>query len=158
MIAKFFKETAEPEQELILWGKSFGVATSIYTAMNNSDLFDLCVFESGFTSGPEAIAHNVNRFTCCLGRLFAAVTSISWRSIDRIEYLKQPILFVSGTADKTVPNWMTHKLHKAAINSKNARIYEIEGAGHNRLWIHPNATDYWDVIENFLAQNTTNKN
>ena len=149
-MAKYFMTKVQPGQELILWGKSFGVATAIYLAMHNGNMFDKYIFESGFTSAPDAIAHNVNRFTCCLGRLFASVTSISWRSIDRIQHLKQPILFATGTADTTVPGRMSKELCEAAVNSSHARLYEVEGAGHNRLWCHPKATDYWEQLEDFL--------
>ena len=33
-----------------------------------------------------------------------------------------------------VPHWMSHKLRDAAKNSKT-KLFEIEGGGHNRLWI-----------------------
>ena len=119
--------------------------------MNNGNLFDKYVFESGFTSAKDAIAHNANRFTCCLGRLFAGVSSISWRSIDRVQYLKQPILFITGTEDKTVPARMSKELQNAAINSPDTQLYEVEGAGHNRLYAHPGLKDYWGPIDEFLG-------
>ena len=62
-------------------------------------------------------------------------------------------MFITGTADKTVPAWMSTELHKAATNSKHTRLFRIEGGGHNRLWNFNGGIEYWDKIEDFLNWN-----
>ena len=54
-ITDFVKKIAKPDQELILFGKSFGGAASIFSAMNNPGLFKIIVLESTFTSIPDCI-------------------------------------------------------------------------------------------------------
>ena len=107
------------------------------------------MLESGFTSAPDAVRHNVNsRIPCKLGCLIPACCTISWRSIDRIGSVTAPILFITGTADKTVPCWMSTALKDAAVSSKYTQLYEIPGGTHNRLWAF--APDYWTHVEEFL--------
>ena len=76
-IATYVKRIAKPDQEIILWGKSFGVAASIYCAMNNPDLFKYIVLDSGFTSILDMIkTARGDTFKCKLGYLFALVCPI----------------------------------------------------------------------------------
>ena len=54
-IGDFFKKKAQPDQELLLFGKSFGGAASILCALHHPNLFKLIVLESTFTSFPDCI-------------------------------------------------------------------------------------------------------
>ena len=103
-IIDYVKTVAKPDQQLILFGRSFGAATAIYGAINNPGMFDKIILEGAFTSFKDCVAHIA---PCKLGYLFACACKAQWRTIDIISQVKEPILFVSGDGDKIVPCWMS---------------------------------------------------
>lgn len=52
-----------------------------------------------------------------LGRIKFLILRNYWMSINTIENLRMPILFVTGDRDELVPHEMTMKLHEKANNS-----------------------------------------
>ncbi len=57
-----------------------------------------------------------------------------------------PLVIVHGTADRNVPIEQARRLHRAA---PDARLVEIEGAGHELMFLHPEAV--MDAIEDVQA-------
>ena len=92
-------------------GKSFGCATAIYLAINHRGMFHKIILESGFTTAKDTVKFNVNeRVPCKLGCLIPSACTISWRSIDRIDKVEEPILFITGLDDNIVPSFMSNEL------------------------------------------------
>ena len=56
----------------------------------------------------------------------------SFRSIDKINMVRCPVLIVHGTDDGNIPLWHGEKLYDAANEPK--RLVTVEGAGHNDLY------------------------
>lgn len=52
----------------------------------------------------------------------------------RYEELRVPLVIVHGTADRNVPIEQARRLHRAA---PDARLMEVEGAGHELMFVHP---------------------
>ncbi len=56
-----------------------------------------------------------------------------YRSIDRIDEINMPLVWIHGTADELIPYTMGEKLFDAAKKPKSPRA--IEDGGHNNLWM-----------------------
>ena len=95
-IVEYFEKQTGGFDEVILWGKSFGCATSIYMTMKNPKVFSHIILETGFTSARNVMKQRL-RFG--IGHLAAVISTVNWPSIDRIGKLKQPILFIVGNKD-----------------------------------------------------------
>jgi len=55
-----------------------------------------------------------------------------YRSIDRIDRINMPLIWIHGTKDELIPFAMGRRLFDAAKNPKTA--FPIKDAGHNDLW------------------------
>ena len=130
-ISDYVKKVVKPDQQLILFGRSFGAATAICEAVNNPEMFDKIILEGAFTSFKDCVKHIA---PCKLGYLFACACKAEWRSIDIIDQVKEPILFITGDNDKIVPSWMSRQMQCAATNSKYTQLYVLEGSKHGHLW------------------------
>jgi uncharacterized protein len=95
-------------------------------ALRHPDAAGLIV-ESSFTSIRELVAHR-NLFW-----MFPIDFMLTQRfeSIKKIPRLKMPVLFIHGTADLTVPSFMSQKLYAAAPEPKTLIL--VPGAGHNDM-------------------------
>lgn len=144
-IAEYINQIKGEYDEVILWGKSFGGATSIYMAVNTDIKFKHIILESAYTSMKEVVK---NYLPCKLGLLFSFHFKGSWVNIDLIDRVNAPILFVTGTKDKLVPKWMSDKLFLKVKNFGKSDLIEIEGGGHNRLWVHDK--EFFNKIEEKL--------
>ena len=49
-----------------------------------------------------------------------------WRSIDRIDKVEEPILFITGIEDRIVPSFMSVELKEKATNAAYTELFEIE--------------------------------
>jgi abhydrolase domain-containing protein 13 len=54
-------------------------------------------------------------------------------SIDKIQFIASPILFISGLADTLVPPTHTLRLHNKC-GSTIKRLFQIVGGSHNDTW------------------------
>lgn len=57
-----------------------------------------------------------------------------FKSIDKIKQVKEPVLFLHGTEDKTVDISHAERLYEATAGPK--KFVKIENAGHNDLYDH----------------------
>ena len=71
-----------------------------------------------------------------------------WRSIDRIDKVEEPILFITGIEDRIVPSFMSVELKEKATNAAYTELFEIENLGHNGLW--KKHKGYWDRVDQYL--------
>ena len=150
-MANFFREISKDYEQHILMGKSFGCATSIYLAINYKGMFHKIILESGFTSAQATVKYNCDeRIPCKLGCLIPLCCTISWRSIDRIDKVEEPILFITGIEDRIVPAFMSHELKAKATSATYTELFEIEGLGHNGLW--KKHEGYWERVEKYLQR------
>ena len=68
--------------ETILWGKSFGCATSIVSHLKARYLHEKLILESPFTSVKDVFRSYVP--CCCFNRIIASLVHIKWANKERI--------------------------------------------------------------------------
>ncbi|CDN11718.1 hypothetical protein RintRC_1611 [Richelia intracellularis] len=112
--------------QMVIYGHSLGRAVAIDLAKKCPDAAGLIV-ESSFTSIRQVISHR-NSFG-----LFPVELILTQRfeSIAKVPRLQMPVLFIHGTADVTIPYFMSQRLYNAAPNPKELLL--IAGAGHNDI-------------------------
>jgi fermentation-respiration switch protein FrsA (DUF1100 family) len=111
-------ELKTPPERIILHGRSLGGAISIDLASRRK-----CggiIVESSFISA------------------FRVITKISiypfdkFTSLDKINQVQSPVLFIHGTTDSLIPLWHSEKLFEAANEPKS--FFSVENAGHNDVF------------------------
>ena len=110
--------------KIFIYGHSMGGAIAIDLALKQPEAAGLIV-ESSFTSIREMVAYR-NLF-----RIFPVNLILTQRfeSLQKVPQLKLPVLFIHGTADTTVPSFMSQKLYHAAPEPK--RLFLVQAADHN---------------------------
>ncbi|MDP5338641.1 MAG: lysophospholipase, partial [Nodularia sp. (in: cyanobacteria)] len=102
-----------PPGRIFIYGHSMGGAIAIDLAIKHPEAAALIV-ESSFTSIADMVDYR-NLF-----RIFPVNLILTQRfeSIKKVPQLKMPVLFIHGTADTTVPSFMSQKLYHAAPEPK----------------------------------------
>jgi uncharacterized protein len=138
------KDKKIPPSQILIYGHSLGGAIAIDLAAKYPDAAGLIV-ESTFTSIIQVIDY---RNTFWMFPVDLILTQ-GFESIDKVSKLKMPILFIHGTADSTIPAFMSEQLYNAAPEPK--QLILIDGAGHNNV---ANAAPYQYVqgVKSFLEE------
>lgn len=125
-------------ERVVYHGESLGAAVAIELALEQPPA--AMVLRSPFTSMAAMVRAHYPLVPPALLR-------DRWPSLDRIDDLAVPMLFVGGTADRIVPLAQTRALHDAAENP--AALLVIEDAGHNDpALLH--GTEMIEGIDEFL--------
>jgi len=117
--------TMYDENQIILYGRSFGTGIVCGLAANNTPR--KVILESPFSS---AVALGKHRFP---------ILPVGWLSNYRFpsdEYVKKitcPIYVFHGTEDKVIPYKYAKKLFEAIPEGIEKKMYTIEGGSHNYL-------------------------
>jgi len=133
-------------QQIFIYGHSLGGAVAIDLAVKQHTAAGLIV-EGTFTSVREVIDYrNVFRsFPIDL------ILNQRFESIKKLTQLKMPVLLIHGTADATVPSFMSQKLYAVAPEPK--KLILVEGAGHNDL-AKLVGKQYLQWVEEFVQKST----
>ena len=110
--------------QMVIYGHSLGGAVAIDLAKKCPDAAGLIV-ESSFTSIRDVITHRSD-FSMFPVKL---ILTQRFASITKVSRLQIPTLFIHGTADVTIPYFMSQKLYNAVTKPKELLL--ISGAGHN---------------------------
>ncbi len=110
--------------KIFIFGHSLGGAIAIDLALQHPDAGGLIV-ESSFTSIRQVIAYR-NIFSMFPVDL---ILTQRFESMKKVPNLKVPVLFIHGTADVTVPAFMSQDMYAAAPEPK--KLLLVPGAGHN---------------------------
>ncbi|WP_414527038.1 alpha/beta hydrolase [Nodularia chucula] len=131
-----------PPDKIFIYGHSMGGAIAIDLAIQNPEARGLIV-ESSFSSIQEMIAYK-NAF-----RIFPVNLILNQRfdSIQKVPDLKMPVLFIHGTADTTVPSFMSQKLYHAAPEPK--KLFLVPGAEHNNT-ATVGGEEYLELVKSFV--------
>ena len=129
-------------EEIIIYGESLGGAVAIELATQHPEAAGLIV-QSSFTSMVEQVKQLYP-----IAQIFPLDLMLHQRfaSIDKVQQLSLPVLFIHGTADKIVDHKMSGKLYAAASEPKT--LFYIPGAQHLRLYQPEHS--YLSAIENFV--------
>ncbi len=112
--------------QIFIYGHSLGGAIAIDLAVQHPDAAGLIV-ESSFTSIRQIVAYR-NIFSMFPVDL---ILTQRFESIKKVPNLKVPVLFIHGTADVTVPAFMSQDLYAAAPEPK--KLFLVPGARHNNV-------------------------
>ncbi|BAY10701.1 alpha/beta hydrolase [Calothrix sp. NIES-2098] len=133
-----------PPGHIFIYGHSLGGAIAIDLALKHPNAAGLIV-ESSFTSIREVVAYR-NLF-----RIFPVDLILTQRfeSIKKVPKLKMPVLFIHGTADSTVPFFMSQKLYAVAPEAK--KLILVPGAEHNDV-ADVAGVEYMQWVDDFVQQ------
>ncbi|MDJ0733111.1 MAG: alpha/beta fold hydrolase [Nostocaceae cyanobacterium] len=136
-----------PPSQIFIYGHSLGGAVAIDLAVKQKEAAGLIV-ESSFTSVKDVVIHRNNFW------MFPVDLMLTQRfeSINKVSNLKMPVLFIHGTADLTVPSFMSQNLYKAAPEPKT--IMMVTGAGHNNA-AEVAAYEYIQAVKSLIEQSKT---
>lgn len=148
---KHLNEQQGPDNniDVILYGKSFGGCTCLKVAqLLPKGLAKAIILESAFTNIGSVLQFLIP--TCGLGKLLSKVTSLRYANDEAIQNIEVPILFATGNRDRIVPHIMSHRLFQLATKSAKKELIEVEGAGHNRLYVADK--DLWKKYDSFITE------
>ncbi|MFK8184897.1 MAG: alpha/beta hydrolase [Phormidesmis sp.] len=128
-------------EDILIYGESMGGAIALNLAINHPDASGL-IMQSSFTSMAAAIKHRP------LASLFPidGILHEAFNSIDKIEHLKMPVLFIHGTEDSVVPVSLSQALYEKAPAAK--QLARIPNADHVSIY-RPEAS-YFKTIDQFV--------
>lgn len=117
-----YQRQVKPEH-IFIYGHSLGGAVAIDLAMRHPEAAGLIV-DSSFTSVREVVRLG-NKFW-----MFPVDLLLNQRfdSIDKVKWLRMPVLFIHGTADDLIPFQMSERLFAAAASPKQLAL--IPAGGH----------------------------
>ena len=112
----------------VIYGHSLGgaVAVDLASRLHYGTDYAALVLESTFTSLPDVAAA-----AGFWGRVGAALTTLEFDSQGKIGRVDAPLLMMHGTADRTVPVELGHRLRDAA--PPGVRWIEVPGGSHSML-------------------------
>jgi uncharacterized protein len=133
-----------PPSQIFLYGHSLGGAIAVDLAVRHPDTAGLIV-ESSFTSIQDTVSYRKGF------EIFPVDLILTQRfeSIKKLPQLKMPVLFLHGTADSTVPSFMSQKLYDAAPEPK--RLVLVPGAEHNNV-AEILGLEYIQWVKSFVKQ------
>ena len=122
----------------VILGRSLGSAVAIDLAQHNQVAGVILV--TPFSSGRDLAG--------VMGLSWLAwVTGEPFPSVEKIQHIRSPALFIHGSEDHIVPPALARKLFDRCPFPKNWKL--IQGADHNNL-VQVGGQEYWDVIHQFL--------
>ncbi|MBE9008204.1 alpha/beta fold hydrolase [Fortiea sp. LEGE XX443] len=139
-----------PPQQIFIYGHSLGGAIAIDLAVKHPEAAGLIV-ESSFTSIRDMVS------TRNLFSIFPVDLILTQRfeSIEKVSQLQMPVLFIHGTADSTVPSYMSQKLYDAAPEPK--QLIFVPGADHNNTAV-VSGGKYLQWVQSFVRQAQAHNN
>ena len=118
--------------QIVVFGRSLGGAVSIDLAADavyGAKLMGVIV-ENTFTSIPDMAVELIHP---AVQYLPLVLYRNQYLSVDKIQFVSAPILFVSGLADTLVPPRMMTMLH-TRCGSTRKQMLQIVGGSHNDTW------------------------
>ncbi|MGD8296465.1 MAG: alpha/beta fold hydrolase [Desulfobacterales bacterium] len=110
--------------DIFIYGHSLGGAVAINLAISHPEAKGLIV-EATFTS----IADMGRQYKFYRLLPLGLITHQRFDSIEKVNRLQVPVLFIHGTDDRTVPPEMSRQLYQRTTSSKQLTL--ISGGGHN---------------------------
>lgn len=137
------------KDKIIVFGRSLGGAVAVWLASNKkySPHIVALVLENSFTSLPD-IARSIFADLYILEYIPAIVFKNKYPTVDRIQKITIPTLFLSGQGDKLIPPHMMSKLHSVSGSSLK-RIARFPEGTHNETWM---SQGYYQAWISFLQE------
>ncbi|MGX7348830.1 alpha/beta hydrolase [Dolosicoccus paucivorans] len=151
----------EPESDIVWHGTSMGAATVMMAAPQAPEQVYAIIEDCGYTtawdifSSELKLRFNLPSFPVLnMANIVAkARADVNFRQASSIEAVRQssvPMLFIHGTADDFVPEWMVYDLYDAKeVGLKE--LYTVPQAGHTEAKFK-DGSNYYEKIDQFIEQ------
>ncbi|XP_042438323.1 alpha/beta hydrolase domain-containing protein WAV2-like [Zingiber officinale] len=144
---------------IVVFGRSLGGAVGAMLARNNPDKVSAIILENTFTSILDMAAIMFPFLKWFIGsngpkgpKILNYFVRSPWSTIDIIDKIEQPILFLSGLRDELVPPSHMQMLRSKAIeNNRDCRFVDFPNGMHMDTW-YSGGDRYWRAIQLFLDQ------
>ncbi|CBH14573.1 Bem46-like serine peptidase [Trypanosoma brucei gambiense DAL972] len=151
-----------PADRIFVMGTSLGGAVAIHLAAepHNAKHIAGVIVENTFTSigdmASEMARHALNGAQPCFSFLLLSLFEyyvkplclhIKWRSIDAVQKICAPMLFLSGLKDNVVPPLQMKKLYSKTFSTRSRRFVEYPEGDHNTLPLIPG---YGETVNAFI--------
>lgn len=154
-------EKLGPDTEIILHGLSMGAATVLMTAGEElPDNVKVVVADSPYTSVQDLFSYQIKRMfnlppfpfihsTSLVTKAKAGYSFTEASTLNQVDNIDVPVLYITGDADTFVPTEMTHELYE---NTKSeSEIVTFEGANHGESFVK-DEEKYIKVLNRFLDE------
>jgi alpha-beta hydrolase superfamily lysophospholipase len=153
----FVLDQNQADEKVFLLGISIGAVSAIVFASRQDGISgivsDSC-FASNYRMGYRVMGQKFPLFkiftpgSIVMGYLLTGL--IRYSAIDRVSFVKSPILLINGGNDMAVPLEDARLLYKASSNEENG-IWIVENAGHS-LAYRTKPEEYVDKVTAFFSQ------
>lgn len=163
---KYAKKIIKNDGKILLYGESYGGASSIIAASRDDSLIDYMILDCPVSDSNEfsdkvfkkieknqGVPVALMKFT---GNIFLKTKlGFTLKDIDTIKWLKNakikcPVLIINSNSDKVTPYHMGEDIYKA-INSNKKEIYTCKGVPHTKF-AENEPENFKNLISNFLKK------
>lgn len=160
---QFVRTISQPGERIVAYGVSMGAAATLLAAAETDDVAGV-ISDSTFLSFDDVVRTHagllfkyVPPLKYPLSYEFVAITD--WRlginsdNFDlrkAVKKISEPILFITGSADRRMPSWISYELAKLASNPKT-QVWQVPDAGHGHAYDTGPAA-YTEHLAAFLNQ------
>ncbi|XP_073043370.1 alpha/beta hydrolase domain-containing protein WAV2-like isoform X2 [Primulina eburnea] len=149
---------------IVVFGRSLGGAVGAVLTKNNPDKVAALILENTFTSILDMAGVLLPFLKWFIGKSSSKVPGVlnflirsPWSTIDVINEIRQPILFLSGLQDEMVPPLHMQLLYaKAAARNQQCLFVEFPTGMHMDTWLS-GGDHYWRTIQEFLEKSVPDK-
>ncbi|KAL4464801.1 hypothetical protein ABPG74_011362 [Tetrahymena malaccensis] len=145
ILTHVFSRTDIDTNKIYLHGRSLGGAVSIYSASTLKFNLAGVIVENTFTS----ISDMVDVIFSKVRFLKGLVLRNYWPSIERIQKIKQPMLFIRSDLDELVPPAQMNRLYQTATSARFKKLHVIPDGDHNNSWTRDQYA-YFNAVQNFF--------
>lgn len=143
---------------IVVFGRSLGGAVGAALGKNNPEKVSALILENTFTSVLDMAGVLLPFLKWFIGgtdskglRILNCLVRSPWNTIDLIDQIEQPILFLSGSRDEMVPPSHMHRLYEKAKRNLRCFFVEFPTGTHMDTW-YVGGDRYWQTIQHFLVK------
>lgn len=148
---------------IVVFGRSLGGAVGAALAKNNPEKVSALILENTFTSVLDMAGVLLPFLKWFIGgtdskglRILNCLVRSPWNTIDLIDQVEQPILFLSGSRDEMVPPSHMRRLYEKARRNLRCFFVEFPTGMHMDTW-YVGGDRYWQTIHHFLVKELSNR-
>ncbi|KAH9305140.1 hypothetical protein KI387_009544 [Taxus chinensis] len=144
--------------KIVVFGRSLGGAVGAVLAKNNPEKISALMLENTFTSVLDMAGVLLPPLKWFIGgsdskgpRILNRLVRSPWNTIDIIDQIKQPILYISGSRDEMVPPSHMHRLFEKTKHNPRCTFEEFAEGTHMDTW-YVGGERYWQALQRFLEK------
>jgi fermentation-respiration switch protein FrsA (DUF1100 family) len=144
-----FQSPLVDPRQVFIFGRSLGGAVAIYVAntLQSKHSIKGLIIENTFTS----INDVVNSFAPSFSFFSKLLLRKQWPSLERIQSISCPLLFISGEKDLLIPPGQMKTLSENCFNAKFVEFKSVPNAGHNDTY-QVAGKDYLEWMRTFIIK------